>query len=225
MGETEKSIIGNREEPIPRAESIAGKGNGLAGEATDNADTNSGSNDSNNSQTGKKKRGRPKKSPAENLEWVAEKPEVVEIPISEDIPKPKRGRPAKGKKLLETKENLLQIFSIASVFAGEIWQIDEREAEMIAKPLDSILSRYNLLEKTEKYGDAVSLVLAATAVFLPRVIFTINAKREQKAEKRKEIEEIGNQKGQIVPSDKPITTRPASPPATHTKDLLYSLPV
>ena len=225
MGETEKSIIGSREESNPRIESITGKGSGLAGEATDNADTNSGSNDSNNSQTGKKKRGRPKKSPTENLEWVAEKPVEIEIPTTEEIPKPKRSRPAKQKKLLETKENLLQIFSIASVFAGEIWQIDEREAEMIARPLDSILSRYNLLEKTEKYGDGISLLLAATAVFLPRVILTINAKREQKAEKRKEIEGIGNQKGQITTSDKPTTTRSTPPPTTHTKDFLYSLPV
>lgn len=223
MAEFKKSVIGIGDETFPRVEESTGKDIGVTGEGTaDSTASSSGIHDSDNTQAGKKKRGRTKKSPSQDMEWLAEKPQEITIPISEEeIPKPKKQRQSK-KKILETKENLQQIFSIVSVFAGVIWQIDESEAEMIAKPLDSILSRYNLLEKTEKYGDGISLILATTAVFLPRVIFTINAKREEKL-KKKELMEIGKQSAETTARSESVHPRLADFPTANIKNALHSL--
>jgi len=230
MAEFKKSVIGIGDETFPRVEEstgkdigVTGKDIGVTGEGTaDSTASSSGDHDSDNTQAGKKKRGRAKKYPSQDMEWLAEKPQEITIPISEEeIPKPKKQRQSK-KKILETKENLQQIFSIVSVFAGVIWQIDESEAEMIAKPLDSILSRYNLLEKTEKYGDGISLILATTAVFLPRVIFTINAKREEKL-KKKELMEIGKQSAETTTRSESVHPRSADFPTANIKNTLHGL--
>lgn len=219
MGKIDNTLTELGEKLEPRIEEIGNKSNGAAGEDSTSADNriiNTG-----NTQTGKK-RGRPKKSTIQDMEWVADKPQEIEIPSNEDIPKPKRGRPSKQKKLLETKENLMQIFSVVSIFAGDIWQIDSTEAEMISKPLDSILSRYNLLEVTEKYGDGVSLVLASAAVFLPRIIFTINAKRQEKREKLERIENE-NKINQNERSVDDVISRPPSPPTSSVKSHINQL--
>jgi len=223
MAESKKSVIGIGDETFPRVEESTGKDIGVTGEGTvDSTASSSGDHDSDNTQAGKKKRGRAKKYPSQDMEWLAEKPQEITIPISEEeIPKPKKQRQSK-KKILETKENLQQIFSIVSVFAGVIWQIDESEAEMIAKPLDSILSRYNLLEKTEKYGDGISLILATTAVFLPRVIFTINAKREEKL-KKKELMEIGKQSAETTARSESVHPRLTDFPTANVKNTLHGL--
>ncbi len=230
MAEFKKSVIGIGDETFPRVEEstgkdigVTGKDIGVTGEGTvDSTTSSSGNHDSDNTQAGKKKRGRAKKYPSQDMEWLAEKPQEIAIPVSEEeIPKPKKQRQSK-KKILETKENLQQIFSIVSVFAGAIWQIDESEAEMIARPLDSILSRYNLLERTEKYGDGISLILATTAVFLPRVIFTINAKREEKL-KKKELMEIGKQSAETTTRSESVHPRSADFPTASIKNTLHGL--
>lgn len=135
---------------------------------------------------GGKKRGRKRKEKlaTDSVEWLAGEPQEVEIAVEGDVPKPRKKRQS-TKKMLDTKENIYQIFSVTSMFAGEIWKLDYTEAEMIAKPLDSILARYNLLDRMEKYGDTLALTVALVAVFVPRVIFTINEKREKRREREK----------------------------------------
>jgi len=130
-----------------------------------------------------KRGGRPKKEKpaAESMEWLAQKePEKIEIPTeTTEIPKVKKTKKTK-EKLLDTQENLVQLSSVVAAFTHEIWRLDAAEAELIAKPLDRVLARYNLLAKTEKYGDFGALAIALLAVFTPRIIFTLNTVREKR---------------------------------------------
>lgn len=213
---------GKLETEVSRQSPEIGRGN-----KRDNRDSDTGSNN-NRADTGytgadrKRKDKTDEKSVTKDLEWIAKKPELVEIPNDgEAIPKVKKERKPREskKKLLDTKENLVQIFSVVSAFAGDIWKIDEQEAEIIAKPLDSILSRYNLLAKTEKYGDIVSLSIALTAVFLPRVLYTVNNIRE----KRKKEYKDANTARTVTDTDRTTNDRDAEFDTSNIKNVLYEL--
>lgn len=172
----------------------AGGAGGGAGNEHDSHDTQS--------TAGKKRRGRkPKEKLAvDSLEWIADAPQEVEITVQgEGVPKPRKKRQSQ-KKMLDTKENLYQIFSVASVFAGDIWKLEPDEAELIAKPLDSILSRYNILDRAEKYGDTIALTVALAAVFLPRIIYTINERKERHNAKQKAEAVTGSGAGSATTS-------------------------
>ncbi len=140
----------------------------------------------------------------------------MEITVEgEDVPKPRKKRQS-TKKMLDTKENIFQIFGVVSLFAGDVWRLEQSEAELIAKPLDSILSRYNLLDRAEKYGDTMALTIAVVAVFAPRILYTINQQREKRREK---IE----QERAISESVRPSASASSPAPATSTADVLKGL--
>ena len=150
------------------------------------------------------------------MEWLAESPQEVEITVEgEEVPKPRKKRQS-TKKMLDTKENIFQIFGVVSLFAGDVWRLEQSEAELIAKPLDSILSRYNLLDRAEKYGDTMALTIAIVAVFAPRVLYTINQQREKRREK---IE----QERAISESVRPSASASTPAPTASTADVLKGL--
>ena len=175
----------------------------------------SGSEHSDHPRPGKRG-GRPKKEkPAtESMEWITQKePQKVEIPEPAEIPKVKKTRKTK-EKLLDTQENLVQLSSIFAAFTHEIWQLDAAEAELIAKPLDRVLARYNLLAKTEKYGDFGALAIALLAVFTPRLIFILNSMREKR-------NKDADTKAKTAAGPGPAVDGSPSPAPSSIKDLLH----
>lgn len=207
---------GNASEVERGASGSEGETHGARG--GEGASAGSDSQHTRNPQSGKRGRGRPRKekSVTENLEWLAESPQEVEITVEgEEVPKPRKKRQS-TKKMLDTKENIFQIFGVVSLFAGDVWRLEQSEAELIAKPLDSILSRYNLLDRAEKYGDTMALTIAIVAVFAPRVLYTINQQREKRREK---IE----QERAISESTRPSASASSPAPTASTTDILKGL--
>jgi len=149
------------------------------------------------------------------MEWLTQKePQKVEIPTEPaEIPKVKKTRKTK-EKLLDTQENLVQLSSIFAAFTHEIWQLDAAEAELIAKPLDRVLARYNLLAKTEKYGDFGALAIALLAVFTPRLIFILNSMREKR-------NKDADTKAKTAAGPGPAVDGSPSPAPSSIKDLLH----
>jgi len=149
------------------------------------------------------------------MEWLTQKePQKVEIPTEPaEIPKVKKTRKTK-EKLLDTQENLVQLSSIFAAFTHEIWQLDSTEAELIAKPLDRVLARYNLLAKTEKYGDFGALAIVLLAVFTPRIIFTLNSMREKR-------NKDADATAKVTTGPGPAVGESSSPAPPSLKDLLH----
>lgn len=151
---------------------------------------------------------------AENLESdveISKTPDIVKIEIpklNENIEKPakrqynKRNKNVEnlnqnsntnskksGKNNSDDYENISTLiktgFTVVSLRAGEQWNIDDNEANSIAKPLSKILEKYNLIEKLEKVSDPVALIVATGTVVMPRLIMTLNLNKEKEGEKKK----------------------------------------
>ena len=121
-------------------------------------------------------------------------PETVSIFLPpEDTTKPKKKKQKKSS--ITTKDNLRNVFSLISNFAGSIWELSDEECEQLAEPIDSILQRYDYLEKLSKYGDVTALLLTSLVVFTPRVMLTMEQVKSER--KKKEVKNIEYEEKQV----------------------------
>ncbi len=117
------------------------------------------------------------------MEVDSKQPEIIEIEIPDSPPdKPKRKYKPREKKTSQTVNatkvdavseisTLIQsISNIASFKFGQHWQIGEEESNSISTPLNSILNKFNLIDKVANLSDGVALVVATASVMIPRII-------------------------------------------------------
>ena len=73
-------------------------------------------------------------------------------------------------------------FDIAGSREGqEIWKLSQKEAELIAEPLSTILNKNPVIGAvTSKYGDVIALVVAIATVLLPRLLVAWAARPQKK---------------------------------------------
>ena len=76
-------------------------------------------------------------------------------------------------------EILQAMSSVVSSRAGSIWEIDQKEAASIAKPLCRVLAKYEA-ERVAKHIDEVALLMAVLGVVGPRVMITMAEAKERK---------------------------------------------
>lgn len=68
------------------------------------------------------------------------------------------------------------IFDVTAAAAGPHWSVSVGEAAAIAEPTARILDRLDLSSTAGKYGDYVALVIALTAVVVPRAMMQKSSK-------------------------------------------------
>lgn len=109
---------------------------------------------------------------------------LADVADSVPEPKKKRGRKPKGKenpKDTATIETMVKaVYGIAANRLGPVWNVSDEEAKSIAVPLASILARYEKLIQVSQYSDVAMLILALGAVTVPRLMVTMQERREAK---------------------------------------------
>lgn len=138
-------------------------------------------------ESGKRGRGRPRKDTVTGREETggtaeADLPRLVLVDVppvkeseKEELPKsPKRKRKDIQFELKKEQVAILikTCFDIAGSREGmEIWKLSQKEAELIAEPLSSILNKNPVIGAvTNKYGDVIALIVATATVLMPRMI-------------------------------------------------------
>lgn len=113
------------------------------------------------------------------------------IPKMDSVAKPKR-KPAKRKKqpkLTVADDPLVKemisglvhtVFGLIAFRAGEHWALTAEEANKITEPTIRIMDRFNVLDKVAASSDFIALGLAATAVFTPRVVYSVQLHNHNK---------------------------------------------
>lgn len=121
------------------------------------------------------------------------------------VAKPKRKRPARKKptpKLTAANDPMIgvmftslvsTIFGLTSMKAGDHWQLSTEEAQQLADPTLRILERYGLLEKIAASSDAIALMLAASAIVVPRAVFSVQLAKHNNLMKRESSPYVGNE--------------------------------
>lgn len=119
-------------------------------------------------------------------------PNLVEIDTGE-VKKKKRRK----KDVIVDTENftslIVGIFGVSALVGGKHWEITNEEAEMISKPLSSILQRHNLLEKSLEASDGISLLVAVGITVIPRTIISIQMRKDIKNDKEKQSRTVNQQ--------------------------------
>ena len=100
----------------------------------------------------------------------------------ESVPKPRKPRKAKeNPKDTATIETMVKaVYGIAANRLGPVWNITDEEAKSIAVPLASILARYEKLIMVSQYSDVAMLLMAVGGVTIPRLVVTVQARKEEK---------------------------------------------
>ncbi|HEX9253022.1 MAG TPA: hypothetical protein VF870_12315, partial [Ignavibacteriaceae bacterium] len=83
---------------------------------------------------------------------------------------------------------------IASLKFGEHWTIDEAESNSIATPLNSILNKFNLVDKIAGVSDGVALVVATVSIAIPRIIIQSQLNSQKSNKQMKVIKANGGMK-------------------------------
>lgn len=175
------------------AETTGNKNTGKGGNTnTTTSDNKSGSGRSGSETTGKQNE---KTVQSTVVDQGSPAEVVVEIKTEEKSDQksvPKRKKPAQKKKPTKEKaeaekvkdiQNLLEgVFLVASLKAGEHWQLSQDESKQIAHPLSRILDRYDLLTKATEVSDPVALIVACATIVFPRVMVTKMTADQKKAD-------------------------------------------
>lgn len=105
--------------------------------------------------------------------------------------KPKKSK--REKKLTTVADNfklmLMGIFSLVGE-RNSVWQVHESELDLIVEPGARIFNRY-ISDKTEEYSDIAIFITGILILTLPRIILTIEQKKEgvMQAGKEKTIQQ------------------------------------
>lgn len=130
-------------------------------------------------------------------------PKIVEIELPDTIktdtevkaPQRKtRSKKETGISQSEIASLISGTFGLVSLKAGEHWQVSNDEALQVAKPLENILRKLDLLEKVSNASDGAMLVFAIATITLPRVLITksiIDQNKKSVVEQMKGSEVIG----------------------------------
>ena len=132
---------------------------------------------------------------------VISAPPIIDSPVSPPIEEPKkgRGRPKKDPNATAAKAKskqtasvdptqfILILQTVSNIIASReglhMFALTKQEAESIATPLASILSRNESVgEFAGEYADHIALLIAAATIFIPKVLIyqAMNPKKEMK---------------------------------------------
>lgn len=89
---------------------------------------------------------------------------------------------SESEKVKDIQSLLEGVFMVASLKAGQHWQLQTEESRQIAQPLSRILDRYDLLSKASEVSDPIALIVAAATIVFPRVMITKYAADNKKTE-------------------------------------------
>jgi len=163
--------------------------------ATDNKQGIRGQSESSNSGGSAEKQS--SGIPKETLVSISSppKPIIVSIPegVQAVIPTTKAPRKnSRTKKEVVVSQNeisnlIMGCFSLVSLKAGEHWQVTEDESLQVAKPLENILKKLDLLEKVTNASDGAMLVFACVSIALPRILITKALSEENKKSKVEQL--------------------------------------
>ena len=121
-------------------------------------------------------------------------PKEVSVKKTEDgateIKEVKPNRPRK-KQVKQSDVNAQQITALITSLSAVVasrpdmahWLITPEEAKTIAEPLSNIIEKSEKLSEVSKYSDHIALVIACTAITLPRVMVTLDKQKKKKAVK------------------------------------------
>jgi len=139
------------------------------------------------------------------------KPIIIDLPDSVEETKTPSKRTPKVRTKKETGISQTEIsslitgcFSLISLKAGEHWIVTEEESLQVAKPLESILKKLDLLEKVTNASDGAMLIFAVASITLPRVLITKAIMQENK---KSVIEQLkgGGQVGTAITTEEKQT--------------------
>jgi hypothetical protein len=108
--------------------------------------------------------------------------DMVDLEVPE-IKKPRKKREPKKETILKTEDlnAILQgVFGLVALKGGEHWTINNKESEMISKPLLNIIEKLDLAEKISNISDGTALVIAILTIVAPRVIVSVHQSKQKK---------------------------------------------
>ena len=158
--------------------------------------TTSGDKSGSGSGSGTTNTGKQSEKVSESNLVTQEKPKTVEVEIktenkADQKTTPKRKAPRENptpKQKSNTDQvkdiqSLLEgVFMVASLKAGQHWQLQAEESKQIAAPLSRILDRYDLLSKASEVSDPVALIVATATIIFPRIMITKMTVDQKKTE-------------------------------------------
>lgn len=162
------------------------EGNGSGGYSGASSETGNTGKKSANKRTRKSAEGENKFSEvAVRLDTPDEVPVIVPggNETNEQSTKKKKSTRKKKKSTVDPLQVATLITSISSIVAtriGEHWRLTDEEAHAIAEPLTNIMERHGIIEKVGEYGDYISLTSALVVTILPRVMLTMELRKQNK---------------------------------------------
>ena len=116
---------------------------------------------------------------------------IVPVPPAAKQRKPKKVTKAKQNKKEETVDatqlnTLIKTVSglVASRPGNAHWMLSDKEIDSITTPLVAMLKEMEVIEKVAEHSNALALSVACISVFAPRVMITVNQKKEVKKVER-----------------------------------------
>jgi hypothetical protein len=152
--------------------------------------------------TGKRGRGRPRKDggptggPDTTTETDIPKLVLVNVPEIDEpdqeeksvVPSPAKNekkRPRKDVQMELKKDQVAVLIKttfdiLASREGSELWKLSQKECDLIADPLATILNKSPMMNgAVSKYGDVIALVVAVATVILPRLMVQLATKKKK----------------------------------------------
>lgn len=143
---------------------------------------------------------KPEKKPEQKPVYIPEqKPVYIPEGLTPIVPtpppatkqrKPRKVNKAKPKK--ETGPDVTQLNNLIKTVSGVVasrpgnahWMLTDKEVESITTPLAAMLEEMAIVEKLGEHSNQVALAVACVSVFAPRIIVTVNQKKEVKKVER-----------------------------------------
>lgn len=134
--------------------------------------------------------------------------EISAIPAPNSVkPKRKTTRKKKQPKYAASNDPIVKdmitglvetVFGLVAFRAGQHWALTREEAEKITEPTIRIMDRFNVLDKVAASSDFIALGLAATAVFTPRIVYSVQLSQHNKKMKEmglSHVQPVGQKQG------------------------------
>ena len=117
----------------------------------------------------------------------------------------KDGVTAKPKSKADPTQIKILLSTVSMIAASkegmEEWALSEVEIDQIAKPLANILSKYEGISNiSTEYADHLALVIAAFTIFFPRILVTLQ-KRKNKKPKEVKVNARNNQQRTVATAE------------------------
>jgi hypothetical protein len=111
---------------------------------------------------------------------------------------------------------LLTVFQIVGSRENmKQWTLSPQEAKQIAQPLGNLMSKSEAFKDFGEHSDAIALIIAVAMIFTPKVMTTLDARKEKPKNGKPVLVPVIDKSGKSEKSDKPDNRPPASNGENH----------